>query len=79
MSGWRKRQIADRIESDSISLKEKFIRWFDNNNAEIVWFLVGFCYCDMLNELAAHRYWPAAWNFFIIVTNIFLRKSNFQK
>jgi hypothetical protein len=78
MSGWRKRQIADAVESN-VTFMDKFTQWFVDNNVEITWSLMGFLFCDMIEQIVRQNFWHAGWNFFIISINYFLRKEGFGK
>ena len=78
MSGWRKRQIADQVEND-MTIIGKLVQWYEENNVEITWFLIGILSVGTLDQLAKGQYWSAAINFFLIVVNYLLRKEGFGK
>jgi len=74
MSGWRKRQIADRMEH-VMTFLEKFKQWYTENDVEITWYLLGLLTIGTLDSLAKRQYWSAGFQFFLIVTNYLLRKQ----
>ena len=78
MSGWRKRQIADKIEGD-MTIMGKLTQWYEENNVEITWFLIGMLSVGTLDQLAKGQYALAAINFLLIVANYLLRKEGFGK
>jgi hypothetical protein len=78
MSGWRKRQIADKIEDD-MTIVETITQWYEKNNVEITWFLIGILLIGTLDSLEKREYWSAGINFFFLIANYFLRSSGFRK
>lgn len=78
MSGWRKRQIADKVEN-SIKQKKSLWQWYGENNVEITWFLIGILLMGTLDSLAKGQYWQAGINFILLITNYFVRSSGFRK
>jgi len=78
MNGWRKRQIADKIEDDMTNSKS-FMQWYEENNVEITWCVIGILIMGTLDSLTKGHYWFAAWTFFLLIGNYLLRKHGFRK
>ena len=78
MSGWRKRQIADKIEDDTTNARS-ISQWYIENNVEITWYLLGMLTINVIDSLAKRHYWSAGISFFIMVANYLLRSHGFRK
>jgi hypothetical protein len=74
MSGWRKRQITDKIEDD-MTFMHKIKQWYTENDVEITWYLLGLLTMGTLDSLAKGQYWFAGFQFSLIVANYLLRKQ----
>lgn len=74
MSGWRKRQVADKMENDMTFL-DKIKQWLNENDTEITWYFLGILTMSTLDSLAKGQYWYAGFQFFLIVVNYLLRKQ----
>ena len=78
MSGWRKRQIADKIEHDTTN-DRSISKWYIENNVEITWYLLGLLTMSVMDSLIKREYWAAGFIFVIMVANYLLRKHGFRK
>jgi hypothetical protein len=78
MSGWRKRQIADKVEDDMTNSRS-ISQWYIENNVEITWYLLGMLTINVIDSLAKRHYWSAGISFFIMVANYLLRSHGFRK
>lgn len=98
MSGWRKRQINDKVEEELTCppchgdcnqgrdcpanprpKSKSFLEWYEENNLEITWFLIGMLSIGTLDSLSKGHYWVAGINFILLITNYLLRSSGFRK
>lgn len=78
MSGWRKRQIADKIEDDTTN-DRSISKWYIENNVEITWYLLGVLTMSVMDSLIKREYWAAGFIFVIMIANYLLRKHGFRK
>ena len=78
MSGWRKRQIADKIEDDMTNVGS-ITQWYVENNVEITWYVLGILTMSVMDSLIKREYSAAGFIFVIMVANYFLRSSGFRK
>lgn len=78
MSGWRKRQIADKIEDDTTNSRS-ISQWYIENNVEITWYVLGILTMSVLDSLIKREYSAAGFIFVIMVANYLLRSHGFRK
>ena len=78
MSGWRKRQIADKIEDDTTNTRS-ISQWYIENNVEVTWYVLGILTMSVMDSLIKREYSAAGFIFVIMVANYLLRKHGFRK
>ena len=78
MSGWRKRQIADKIEDDTTN-KRSISQWYIENNVEITWYVLGILTMSVMDSLIKREYSAAGFIFVLMVANYLLRSHGFRK
>jgi len=78
MSGWRKRQIADKIEDDTTNSRS-ISQWYIENNVEITWYVLGILTMSVMDSLIKRQYSAAGFIFVLMVANYLLRKHGFRK
>jgi hypothetical protein len=78
MSGWRKRQIADKIEDDTTNARS-ISQWYIENNVEITWYVLGILTMSVMDSLIKRQYSAAGFIFVLMVANYLLRKHGFRK
>ena len=78
MSGWRKRQIADKIEDDTTNVRS-ISQWYIENNVEITWYVLGILTMSVMDSLIKRQYSAAGFIFVLMVANYLLRKHGFRK
>lgn len=78
MSGWRKRQIADKIEDDTTN-KRSISQWYIENNVEITWYVLGILTMSVMDSLIKREYSTAGFIFVLMVANYLLRSHGFRK
>jgi len=78
MSGWRKRQIADKIEDDTTNARS-ISQWYIENNVEITWYVLGILTMSVMDSLIKREYSAAGFIFVVMVANYLLRSSGFRK
>jgi len=78
MSGWRKRQIADKIEDDTTDSKS-ITQWYIENNVEVTWYVLGILTMSVMDSLIKREYSAAGFIFVLMVANYLLRKHGFRK
>jgi len=78
MSGWRKRQIADKIEDDTTNARS-ISQWYIENNVEITWYVLGILTMSVMDSLIKRQYAAAGFIFVLMVANYLLRKHGFRK
>jgi hypothetical protein len=78
MSGWRKRQIADKIEDDTTNSRS-ISQWYIENNVEITWYVLGILTMSVMDSLIKREYSAAGFIFVLMVANYLLRKHGFRK
>jgi hypothetical protein len=78
MSGWRKRQIADKIEDDTTNARS-ISQWYIENNVEVTWYVLGILTMSVMDSLIKREYSAAGFIFVLMVANYLLRKHGFRK
>ena len=78
MSGWRKRQITDKIEDDTTNARS-ISQWYIENNVEITWYVLGILTMSVMDSLIKRQYLAAGFIFVLMVANYLLRKHGFRK
>jgi len=78
MSGWRKRQIADKIEDDMTNARS-ISQWYIENNVEVTWYVLGILTMSVMDSLIKREYSAAGFIFVLMVANYLLRKHGFRK
>jgi hypothetical protein len=78
MSGWRKRQIANKIEDDTTDSKS-ITQWYIENNVEVTWYVLGILTMSVMDSLIKREYSAAGFIFVLMVANYLLRKHGFRK
>jgi hypothetical protein len=78
MSGWRKRQIADKIEDNTADSKS-IMQWYIENNVEITWYVLGILTMSVMDSLIKREYSAAGFIFVLMVANYLLRSHGFRK
>jgi len=78
MSGWRKRQIANKIEDDTTN-KRSISQWYIENNVEITWYVLGILTMSVMDSLIKREYSAAGFIFVLMVANYLLRSHGFRK
>jgi hypothetical protein len=78
MSGWRKRQIADKIEDDTTNSRS-ISQWYIENNVEVTWYVLGILTMSVMDSLIKREYSAAGFIFVLMVANYLLRKHGFRK
>jgi hypothetical protein len=78
MSGWRKRQIADKLEDDTTNARS-ISQWYIENNVEVTWYVLGILTMSVMDSLIKREYSAAGFIFVLMVANYLLRKHGFRK
>jgi len=78
MSGWRKRQIADKLEDDTTDSKS-ITQWYIENNVEVTWYVLGILTMSVMDSLIKREYSAAGFIFVLMVANYLLRSHGFRK
>jgi hypothetical protein len=78
MSGWRKRQIADKLEDDTTNVRS-ISQWYIENNLEITWYVLGILTMSLMDSLIKREYSAAGFIFVVMVANYLLRSHGFRK
>ena len=56
----------------------KIIRWANENNVQITWFLIGTLLSQISYELANHNFWQVGFNAISIMALYFTRNYRFK-
>lgn len=59
-----------------MSLKDKFLRWYQQYLTEITWFLIGNLAVQIVNALAKHDYVEVLWDLAFLYFNFAIWKRN---
>jgi len=78
MSGWRKRQIADKIEDDTTNARS-ISQWYIENNVEVTWYVLGILTMSVMDSLIKREYSAAGFIFVLMIANYLLRSHGFRK
>jgi len=78
MSGWRKRQIADKLEDDTTNARS-ISQWYIENNVEVTWYVLGILTMSVMDSLIKREYSAAGFIFVLMIANYLLRSHGFRK
>jgi hypothetical protein len=57
-----------------MNLLNKILNWCNENNTEVVWFFIGFLFCDLISRIGQNEWWYVLYNTVIIVLMFATRK-----